>query len=147
MEEQLRRERMRLFTLGISHYEWSQKLVNDTAQMLVPVGDKLYVFNDSASASYEEKYQIIYESELGAAIDPHLSPDGDKVAFVVNNDLYFKPASATEKPVRLTHQGEQNGISCAVADYVAQEEMSRFVPNFRLIRNLYINRMWFPSIP
>ncbi len=126
LEEQLRRERMRLFTEGISSYEWAQEFVNDSHQlMLIPLGAKLFLYDDSVTV-VEERCKLIYDGSVGSAIDPHLSPDGKHVAFVINNDLYIQSLSVKDsKPVRLTCDGEFAGKSSGVADYIAQEEMNR----------------------
>lgn len=128
LEEQLRRERMRLFTEGISSYEWAQDFVNGPHQlMLIPLGAKLFLYDDSINV-VEERCKMIYDGSLGSAIDPHLSPDGKHVAFVINNDLYIQALleeGGDSKPVRITCDGEFAGKSSGVADYIAQEEMNR----------------------
>lgn len=124
LEEQLRRERMRLFTAGISSYEWA--LRNEDQQLiLIPVGDKLFLFDEASP----EADSMVYDSSIGTAIDPHISPDGNWVAYVINNDLYCQrvfPKSSELKPIRLTFDGSKEGISCGVADFLAQEEMDRY---------------------
>lgn len=126
LEEQLRRERMRLFTSGISSYEWSSH--EGKQWILIPLGDKLYIFDDSLEG---EKTKLIYDGSLGAPIDPHLSPNGQSVAFVIKNNLYVHHFGAdtqnNAKPIQLTFEGsDKDGISYGTADFVAQEEMSRY---------------------
>lgn len=116
---------MRLFTAGISHYEWAKNQPTGKQVMVVPVGDKLYLFDDFAK-SEETKYHVIYDSSIGAGLDPHLSPSGDSLAFIVNNNLYCKSIASGSEITQLTTEGGSEGISCAVADYIAQEEMSRY---------------------
>lgn len=128
LEEELRRERMRLFTEGISSYEWANEFDNRSHQlMLIPLGSKLYLYNDSVAKVYD-RCKLIYDGELGSAIDPHLSPDGNYVAFVINNDLYLQSllTSDSPSPERLTCDGSFAGRSSGVADYIAQEEMDRY---------------------
>eukprot|EP01034_Spumella_vulgaris_P021385 gene21385-27415_t len=62
---------------------------------------------------------------LGEAVDPHISPDGKLIAFVINDDLYVQAVSASI-PVRLTVNGANKGVTCGLADFIAQEEMHRF---------------------
>lgn len=105
---------------------------------------------------------------VGEAVDPHLSPNGSSVAFVINDDLYvmhiqlslvtpsslsvlqtlsqsmYKAFTTTTSStsstnpitasttinttaiiIRLTWNGTKDGISCGLADFVAQEEMDR----------------------
>lgn len=124
LEEQLRRERMRLFTSGISSYEWSS--FEGKQWILIPLGDKLYLYDETET----EKTKLIYDGSLGAPIDPHLSPNGKSVAFVIKNNLYVQHFSSSDaescKPIQVTFEGSDNGISYGVADFVAQEEMSRY---------------------
>ncbi len=126
LQEQLRRERMRLFTNGISTYEWSETGSN---RIMIPLNGNIFLYNDSATDDDDDKYKIIYDSEvLGEAVDPHISPDGTLVAFVVKDDLYVQKVdrSTESSPVRLTTNGAQSGVTCGLADFIAQEEMHRF---------------------
>ncbi|MBX2890618.1 MAG: S9 family peptidase [Saprospiraceae bacterium] len=54
------------------------------------------------------------------------SPDGSKVAFVVENDLYFKDLTSGQT-LQLTHDGKTNQIINGASDWVYEEE-------FELIR-------------
>lgn len=128
LQEQLRRERMRLFTSGIASYEWSSPKSNEQ-KLMVPLDGKVLLYQDGAS----DKCRVIYDGSIGDAVDPHLSPDGSAVAFVINDDLYamqIPAVDATEAvvPTRLTFNGAKKGITCGLADYVAQEEMDRYPP-------------------
>lgn len=129
LQEQLRRERMRLFTQGISTYEWcvSGKTAGDNQRMMIPLNGSIFLYNSNASAEGEQ-YRQVYDSEtFGEAVDPHLSPDGNNVAFVIKDDLYvLSLIGASNKPVRLTVNGAKEGITCGLADFIAQEEMHRF---------------------
>ena len=58
----------------------------------------------------------------GAAYDPRLSPDGTRIAFVRDGDLWT--TSAGQAPVQWTHHGP-DGIEYGVADFAAQEELGR----------------------
>ena len=51
------------------------------------------------------------------------SPDGDHVAFVVNNNLYYKDLTS-EKVVQITRDGEKNKIINGLPDWVYEEEFS-----------------------
>jgi dipeptidyl-peptidase-4 len=127
LQEQLRRERMRLFTSGIAAYEWSAKN-SATQKMIVPLDGKVILYEEGGA----DKVRVVYDGSVGDAVDPHLSPDGTAVAFVVNDDLYamqIPAADATEAtvPTRLTFNGAKKGVTCGLADYLAQEEMDRCV--------------------
>src|SRR5262249_51242108 len=56
-------------------------------------------------------------------IDPKPSPDGTKVAFVREKELYVLDV-ATKKESRLSH-GATDTISHGLAEFMAQEEMDR----------------------
>lgn len=51
------------------------------------------------------------------------SPSGDMVAFVKNNDLYYKDLS-NEKEIKITTDGEYNKIINGASDWVYEEELS-----------------------
>lgn len=126
LQEQLRRERMRLFTSGISTYEWAQPVSESkrSSRMLIPLNGSIFLFDNDVAVE-EEKYRIIYDSQtLGEAVDPHISPGGNLIAFVINDDLYVQSVSA-DVPVRLTVNGANKGVTCGLADFIAQEEMHR----------------------
>jgi len=137
LQEQLRRERMRLFVSGIAAYEWSSKdkAHSDKPQrLIVPLGGKVILYENAPNLSNSQKVRVIYDGSSGDAVDPHLSPDGTKVAFVINDDLYALRIPAIDEssevvavPTRLTVNGAKSGITCGLADYIAQEEMDRFV--------------------
>jgi len=136
LAEQLRRERMRLFTSGISSYEWSRSSVT------IPMNGDIYHFT---LESIEGEKVIgtmnkVYDSTTNnneASIDPHPSPDGTHVAFVLDRDLYIASTKPTSSEVngkcvlhRITTNGINPGISCGLADFVAQEEMDRYRGKF-----------------
>ena len=130
LQEQLRRERMRLFTQGIASYEWSSKKSTVGQRMIVPLGGKVILYESSTDTN-----RIIYDGCIGDAVDPHMSPDGTAIAFVVNDDLYAMqiPSASTAESanaaplLRLTVNGAQKGVTCGLADYLAQEERDRCV--------------------
>jgi hypothetical protein len=127
LQEQLRRERMRLFTQGISSYEWAKPTlsVDNLSKMLIPLNGSVFMFDDNVGVE-EEKYRIVYDSQtLGEAVDPHISPNGKLIAFVINDDLYVQSVDS-EVPVRLTVNGANKGVTCGLADFIAQEEMHRY---------------------
>jgi dipeptidyl-peptidase-4 len=113
-EEKARRERMRKATRGISGFQLSQ----DGARLLVPLSDRLFVVERASGAVIE------LETGDGFPYDPRLSPKGDRVAFVVDGDLYVIDVAAGAKPRRLTTRKDAT-IEHAVAEFVAQEEMDR----------------------
>lgn len=54
---------------------------------------------------------------------PHFSPDGSKIAYVGDNDLYFTELS-TGKETRMTDDGKRNAIINGATDWVYEEEFA-----------------------
>lgn len=142
LEEQLRRERMRLFASGVVSYEWIHETTypagRASKKLLIPLNGQILVF--ILNPNQRAEAHMVYDGSLGAAIDPHVSPDGEKIAFALNNNLYYQylhfqntgddaegsKLLRVSKPIQLTTDGSKEGFSCGLADYLAQEEMSRF---------------------
>ncbi|HEU4408332.1 MAG TPA: alpha/beta fold hydrolase [Polyangiaceae bacterium] len=114
-EERARRERMRLTAKGIAQYELSL----DGSKLLAPLGGRLFL--------HEVGPGTTRELEVGkpAPVDPRFSPDGAKVSFVRAGDLYVIDL-ATGRETRLT-EGATETVTHGLAEFVAQEEMARFV--------------------
>lgn len=112
-EEKARRERMRKATRGIGGYQLS----DDGARLLVPLSDRLFTIERAGGAARE------LETGEGFPYDPRLSPAGDKVAYVVDGDLWVAPIGGG-KPKRLTTRASDT-VEHGVAEFVAQEEMGR----------------------
>lgn len=73
----------------------------------------VYNINDASITSlFEEKIQ-----------EPRFSPNGDKVAFAYNNNLYVKDLFA-DTLTQITFDGEKNKIINGVTDWVYEEEFS-----------------------
>ena len=113
-EEKARRERMRVSVGGFSDYQ----LTKDGRLILVPLGGKLYTY-DRASGTARE-----LTTGKGTLLDPKFSPDGKKIAYVLDHDIYVYDL-ATDKESRLTTGGTEKKPH-GLAEFVAQEEMSRF---------------------
>jgi len=109
--ERARRERMRVSARGFTAFQLS----DDGALLLVTLSGKLYTV----------RRQDLHVDALPpeGAIDPHLSPDGKKVAYVRDRDLYVLDLR-TRKELRLTHSPHPR-ISNGLAEFVAQEELDR----------------------
>jgi dipeptidyl-peptidase-4 len=117
-EELARRERMRMSSRGISSYQLS----DDARRLLIPLGTRLFVV-DFASALAGAPKVAELTSEVGAPIDPQLSPDGELLATVRGGEIYaYHIDSATE--TQLT-RGAGGAITHGEAEFVAQEEMGR----------------------
>ena len=115
-EEQLRRERQRMLTLGVTHYAWADKL----NRLLAPLPDGLYV-QDGEDAPLR---QVVDTANAAPALDPRFSPDGETIAYVQDGEIYLVPAAGGE-PRQLTHGAREKGLTHGLAEYIAQEEMDR----------------------
>jgi len=114
VEEQARRERQRLAGLkGIVAYQWSA----DGKALLFPLGGDLYFYSLASSEVKRLTKSDAFET------DPQLSPDGQQVAFIRQQNLFvIDIASGVEQ--QLTKDG-QGAIHNGEAEFAAQEEMDR----------------------
>ncbi|MBE2254030.1 MAG: DPP IV N-terminal domain-containing protein [Myxococcus sp.] len=112
--EKARLERQRVSARGFTSFQLSP----DGSRLLVVLSGKLYVV--------ERANQKVTQLKTGdgACIDPKFSPTGTHVGYVRDNDVHVVEL-ATNKEARVTTGGtdvKPNGL----AEFVAQEEMSRF---------------------
>src|SRR4051812_40046668 len=112
-EEELRRERSRTREVGVTDYEYAGDA--GATVLLVPTGDGLMVRRGSGA------FELLPDS--AGAIAPKLSPDGSRVAYVREGELYVQD-TAGGSPRKLT-SGAERGITNGLAEFVAQEEMAR----------------------
>lgn len=137
--EQLQRERMRLFGGGLASYQWAERSSDDShRRALAPINGQFLLYDSPRGATPESLMLVDPMKDVPgitspALVDPHISPSGLKVAFVCQGDLYVvnTPADVSDpkqlpKAQRLTVNGEKPGVTCGLADYVAQEEMNRY---------------------
>ncbi|MGE0871997.1 MAG: prolyl oligopeptidase family serine peptidase [Kofleriaceae bacterium] len=108
--EKARRERTRTATRGVVDIDVSE----DGTVVMVPLGGKLFVIDRTTG----KRTEIDPE---GSAYDPHLSPDGKKIAFVRDGDLWVVFIGSA--PRRWLAHGEHEELG--VADFAAQEELGR----------------------
>lgn len=157
LEEKLRRERQRMQGTGVTNYEWcygcrqlphsdpSAPVNEERGRILVPLDGNVYLQDGQSGI-----LRCVYDKDLfdsdeemrdskteavgvvgrdSSAIDPHLSPDGSRVAFVIAGDIYAIDASSN-KPnaslTRITFGGGKDGVYNGLADFIAQEEMDRY---------------------
>jgi len=76
----------------------------------------LYYVYDLSSKSLE----LISEALIQ---EPTFSPDGKKIAFAFNNNLYVKDL-VSKKTIQITNDGEKNKIINGITDWVYEEEFS-----------------------
>ncbi|MCK8480500.1 S9 family peptidase [Psychroserpens algicola] len=72
-----------------------------------------------------EKLMLISEAKIQ---EPTFSPDGTKVAYGLNNNIYYKDLDSG-KTTQLTYDGEKNKIINGITDWVYEEEFA-FVKAF-----------------
>ncbi|KAG6412619.1 hypothetical protein SASPL_125302 [Salvia splendens] len=117
-EEKLRRERLRERGLGVTRYEWV-KTSPRRKRLIVPLPAGIY------SQENNDKTQLLIPSASGSpVIDPHLSPDGTKLAYVRDNELHVSNLLYNVSK-QLTVGADKNAITHGVAEFIAQEEMDR----------------------
>lgn len=111
-DERARRERTRTATAGIVDMDLSA----DGERLLIPLGQRVFVFDRATKASRE------LPIGEGYPYDPRLSPDGRTVSFVRDGDLWSIDV-ASGKLRRLTRHPPE--LDYATAEFVAQEEFER----------------------
>jgi len=105
-EEALRRERLRRRETGITDYIWAEK----TNVMLLPLSGELYRWTDGK----------VVRLTGGGVIDPTITPDGRRVFFVRDGDVWTIDELG-ERRLTSHPPGTTNGL----AEYVAQEDLGR----------------------
>lgn len=131
LEEQMRRERLRLMATGVTSYELSTEGGEDGKGVvgLIPNGNGLYIWDTTAGSSDP---RLLVDSthanlqEGTTILDATISADGNTVAFVSNEEVYVMPVAEGSSPTQITSgardvEGRTNGV----ADYLAMEELSR----------------------
>jgi dipeptidyl-peptidase-4 len=112
-EEALRRERQRLTATGIAQVVRAERA--DVTVM--PIGGDLYL-----QRGVEPLIRLT--ETKSPELDPRPSPDGSKVAFVREHELFVLDV-ATRVETQLSH-GSADGLTHGLAEFIAQEELDRF---------------------
>jgi dipeptidyl-peptidase-4 len=113
-EEKALRERMRVSVGGFTEFQLSK----DGQKILLSLSGKLYVVDRRSGAMRQLK------TGSGSLVDPKFSPDGRKVAYVLDFDVYAYDLSM-DRETRVTAGGSET-VSHGLAEFVAREEMARF---------------------
>jgi len=108
-EEKAKRERTRTATKGVVDIDVSA----DGSVVMVPLGGKFFLIERASG-----KRTVIDPG--GPAYDPHLSPDGTRVAFIRDGALWLTTTRASTQWTK-PPEGHEDGV----ADFAAQEELSR----------------------
>jgi dipeptidyl-peptidase-4 len=112
-EEKARRERMRVSLAGFTDFALSR----DGRSVLTSLSGRLWILDRASGRSRE------LDTGPGTAIDPRISPDGSRVSYVSDHDLYVAELASGRRR-RLTRGGSPR-LSHGLAEFVAQEEMGR----------------------
>ncbi|MEM9101543.1 MAG: S9 family peptidase [Pseudomonadota bacterium] len=112
------KERMRSFGKGISDFRWAPS----GQHLLIPYNGDLFLYQLSEN---KDTGLIRLTATEQAEITPRFSPDGQHIAFVRGRDLYaYHLATRTEKQLTQSTSPE---VAYGVAEFVAQEEMKRYI--------------------
>jgi dipeptidyl-peptidase-4 len=117
IEERLRRERARDLGQGVTSARWSKQGID---RLLVPRPDGLHVLD---APTFADRLAVAAD-DAGPMLDPQLSPDGTKVAFVRDDELCVADL-ATGAITEVTSGARGTGRTHGLAEFVAQEEMGR----------------------
>ncbi|MBM3996592.1 MAG: S9 family peptidase [Planctomycetes bacterium] len=113
-EEKAARERMRVSVGGFTNFQ----LNDDGSLILLSLSGRLYTVDRATNAVVE------LPTGKGFLLDPKFSPDGKKISYVRDHDVFVLDL-ASHKEFRVTTGGtalKPHGV----AEFVAQEEMGRF---------------------
>lgn len=121
VEEKAARERKRIKLSGFVGFS----LTPDGRRVLLKISGRVFLFDRSSKQVFE------LDIPKGVVLDPRLSPKGDMIAFVRDDNLYVmrldkkKGGIIKGKIAAITDDGTEM-TPHAVAEFVAQEEMSRY---------------------
>ena len=136
LEEKLRRERSRSRALGITSYQWATRgpETTEAERMMVPIGGDLYIRqgrDGELQLRLDRKAWCAREGldENCSILDVRMSKDGSQIAFVADDELYVLPFEGSDEagpqPKQVTRGARGTGKTHGLAEYIAQEEMSR----------------------
>ena len=111
-DEQMRRQRLRQLSTGITRFSWMKG-----GQILLPHGEEIYILD-----GFDSQPRLLIEDPEIKAVSPQSSPDGTKIAFVNNGDIWQVNLDGSDlKQITFGDSYKTRGV----ADYIAQEEMGR----------------------
>ena len=112
-EERARRERMRVTTTGFTSFE----LTKDELGILLPLSGHLFFFDRLTG-----KTRALATGD--GVLDPHFSPDGKRVAYVRNSDVFAIDVAEGAKEEQIT-RGGTDAKPHGVSEFASQEEFDR----------------------
>jgi dipeptidyl-peptidase-4 len=116
-EEQLRRERSRTSELGVTEYSWATDAAVPT--LVVPIAGRVFVAVGDEALSGVRPLSGVANASCAV-----LAPDGRRVAFVSDADLWVAPVDGSP-PRRLTDDAEP-AVFNGLAEFIAAEELGRY---------------------
>ena len=114
-EEKLQRERLRMRDLGITTYAWSKT----GARLMIPLTGEIH-----AQDGEQGPLTRLVAAAGKPALDPQMTRDGRKIAYVQDAELYVVDAEGGT-PSQRTSGARGTGKTHGLAEYIAQEEMHR----------------------
>ena len=114
-EERAQRERQRDFSHGITSFHWRPS----NNQLLIPIDGQAFLIN---AENPENGHPLFTDGSRQLGFQ--WSPDGSKLSFVRDRDLYFLDIEA-ETEHRVTHDATET-VQSGLPDFLAAEEMHRF---------------------
>lgn len=112
--EKARRERLRISATGFTSFDLSE----DGKSVLLSISGRLFVLTRATGKLTE------LPTGAGAAIDPHFSPDGTRVAYVRDHDVRVVSVDGKGKELAVTKGGTET-VPHGLAEFIAQEELGR----------------------
>jgi dipeptidyl-peptidase-4 len=113
-EEKARRERQRIYGLGIMEYKFS----NDGKAVLFPLNGDIYYYHLEAQSAKLLTETTDFETDV------KFSPKGNYISFIRGENIFVLNIESG-KERKLTKDGGSNNIKNGMSEFVAQEEMDR----------------------
>ncbi len=105
--------------------DFSNYTFSDDERKIVLTTDSEQIYRYSSLANYyvwdRDRATLTPVSDVDKQRNATLSPDGTKIAYVQNNNLYYKDLSS-KKTTQITTDGKMNEIINGVTDWVYEEE-------------------------
>ena len=117
-DERARRERMREGAGGITGYALDQAATRVTFSL----AGQLFAGDLPAEGTSATRHLDV----PGPVFDPHLSPDGERVAYVRGRELWVTDLHGTAARLVGPAEDDADTVSWGSADFVAAEEMNRY---------------------
>ena len=108
---------------GVEDWDGYQMSSNERSILLWTASNPIYRYSFTADyyVYVRDNGQLLKLSEAGGEEIATLSPDGRRVAYVKDNNVYIRDLDSPS-PTQITRDGEKNKIIYGVPDWVYQEE-------------------------